>query len=122
VKRAFVSSEAERPGSFTLHEYPSPDSNRDNCGSEPQASAIGLEGHGASDGARTRSTSMASSRAAGNTSLTWEPARRIELRLLPYQGSVLTVITKQAWLGAQGSNLNAPGPKPGGSAGSPTTH
>jgi hypothetical protein len=36
-----------------------------------------------------------------------EPARRIELRLPAYQAGVLTVITKQAWLAVQASNLES---------------
>jgi hypothetical protein len=77
---------ATEPGSpvrFTLPAYPSSDSNRDHLRPEHSASIVGLEGHGVSDGARTRSTSMASSRAADNTSLTCEPSVRFELTASP---------------------------------------
>lgn len=51
-----------------------------------------------------------------------EPARRIELRLTPYQSVVLPLPLNRLELGKQDSDLHHPGPKPGGLPDCPIPH
>jgi hypothetical protein len=89
-------------------QYPSPDSNRDNCGSEPQASTVGLEGLGASDGDRTRGLDLGKVALCRLSYVHSEPSVRFELT-----ASALPRLRSNRWsyegelckLAAQASNL-----------------
>jgi hypothetical protein len=110
---------ATEPGSpvrFTFPAYPSPDSNRERCGSEPQASTVGLEGHESDRPDSNRPYDLGKVRCFPLTLRSHGacPENRTPTASVP--GRHAAVITKQAWLGAQVSNLKTPGSKPGGSA------
>ena len=68
------------PVRFTLHPYPSPDSNRDPRGLNPLALPIGLEGHGADGGVRTRGLRLGKPTLCRLSYVHSEPPRGIEPR------------------------------------------
>jgi hypothetical protein len=88
---ASAHSLAARPGPCPVHSprVPSPGFEPGPTGSEPAGSAVGLEGLGASDGVRTRGLDVGNVARYLLRHARSEPARRIELRLPPYQGGVL---------------------------------
>ena len=96
-ERALVSSEAGHPGPFTLHSAHPGIRTRNLLGLGQATLPIGLDGHASGWPASNRRPRRWQRRALTRLSYNrMEPARRIELRLRPYQGRVLTVTTKQA--------------------------
>lgn len=97
-----LATEPGTPVRFTFHEYRPRDSNPDHPRPERGASAIGLGRHASGYRVSNPGPRPWQGRALPLSYIRMEPARRIELRLRPYQGRVLTFTTKQARAGRAG--------------------